>query len=54
MIELEQITTKEAVETAEGNEELFKEMCDKLRLWLQHQAHLPQGLHLKIQTSHIN
>ncbi|XP_032669287.1 retinol-binding protein pinta-like [Odontomachus brunneus] len=59
MIKLEDITFKEATEVAEGNEQLFEEMIDKLRQWLQQQIHLPQEISNKrlqrtILTSKFN
>ncbi|XP_014475667.1 PREDICTED: alpha-tocopherol transfer protein-like [Dinoponera quadriceps] len=44
MIEIETITIKEATEIAGGDEQLFQEMLDKIRHWLQQQPHLPQGI----------
>ncbi|XP_014483666.1 PREDICTED: alpha-tocopherol transfer protein-like [Dinoponera quadriceps] len=44
MIKLEIITIKEAIEEAGGNEQLFQEMADKFRQWLQQQLHLPQEI----------
>lgn len=43
MMKLENDTIKHVAESAGGNEELFYEMLDKFRLWLQQQMHLPQG-----------
>ncbi|XP_014480588.1 PREDICTED: alpha-tocopherol transfer protein-like [Dinoponera quadriceps] len=44
MIKLETITIKEAAEIVGGDEQLFQEMLDKIRQWLQQQLHLPQGI----------
>ncbi|XP_014485293.1 PREDICTED: alpha-tocopherol transfer protein-like [Dinoponera quadriceps] len=44
VIKLETITIKEAIEVAGGDEQLYQEMLDKFRQWLQQQSHLPQEI----------
>ncbi|XP_032684447.1 alpha-tocopherol transfer protein-like isoform X2 [Odontomachus brunneus] len=44
MIMLEMITIKEAAEEAGGNQQIFEEMFNKFRQWLQQQLHLPQEI----------